>query len=235
VNFDGSGSSDSDPGDTITYSWDLNGDGTFGDSTAQKPSYTYASAGTYNAKLKVTDNHASSMTSSPITITVTTGGGGGTATFGTTTPGTGIDTATGNYKEVSKFTAPQAGSVTKVTGYISGLGKTSGSQKIRAVLYADSGGNPGAWLGTSNEVTINARKAWGWVDFTFPSAVAIQPGTIWIGYFAGTTSDLIQLRYSTVTGDLRWNFNTYTSSASNPFGSATTTNFHYSIYATYNY
>ena len=33
VNFDGSGSSDPDAGDTISYSWDLNGDGTFGDST----------------------------------------------------------------------------------------------------------------------------------------------------------------------------------------------------------
>ena len=66
MNFDGSGSSDPDAGDTITYSWDLNGDGTFGDSTAQKPSYTYTTAGTYNAVLKVTDNHGASTTSAPI-------------------------------------------------------------------------------------------------------------------------------------------------------------------------
>src|SRR4029453_10446628 len=39
VNFDGSGSSDPDAGDTISYSWDLNGDGTFGDATVAKPSY----------------------------------------------------------------------------------------------------------------------------------------------------------------------------------------------------
>ena len=77
VSFDGSGSSDPDAGDTISYSWDLNGDGTFGDSTVAKPSFTYTSAGTYNAVLKVTDNHGASSTSAPVTITVSSGGGGG--------------------------------------------------------------------------------------------------------------------------------------------------------------
>ena len=84
-------------------------------------------------------------------------------------------------KEVSKFTAPQAGNVFKLTGYMSGLGAGSGSQPVRAVIYADSGGNPGALLGVSNAVTITAGQAWGWVDFTFPSAVSIQAGTVWLG------------------------------------------------------
>ena len=44
------------PGDKITYSWDLNGDGTFGDSTAVRPTYTY-SAGRYTAVLRVSDSH----------------------------------------------------------------------------------------------------------------------------------------------------------------------------------
>jgi PKD repeat protein len=230
VNFDGSGSSDPDPGNTITYSWDLNGDGTFGDATVAKPSYTYSTVGTYNAVLKVTDNNGASSTSAPITITVTGGAG---STFGTTTPGTSIDLASANFKEVSKFNAPQAGNVVKVTGYVSGLGATSGTQKLRAVIYADSSGNPGTRLGVSNEVTINANQAWGWVNFTFPSAVAIQAGTIWIGYFGGAKHDLTQLRYDPVANDLRYNTNTYTSGASNPFGAATVSNKHYSIYATY--
>jgi PKD repeat protein len=230
VNFDGSGSSDPDAGDTISYSWDLNGDGTFGDSTVQKPSFTYTTAGTYNAMLRVTDNHGASTTSAPVSITVTTGT---TATFGTTTPGTQTDTASANYKEVSKFTAPSAGTVVKVTGYVSGLGAASGSQPVRAVIYANSGGNPGALLGVSNAVTINAGKPWGWVDFTFPSAVSISAGTIWIGYIAGTTGDLTQLRYDPVAADLRYNVNNYASGASNPFGTPATIGFHYSIYATY--
>jgi PKD repeat protein/glucose/arabinose dehydrogenase len=230
VNFDGSGSSDPDAGDTISYSWDLNGDGTFGDSTVQKPSYTYATAGTYNAVLRVTDNHGASTTSTPVTITATTGA---TTTFGTTTPGTSVDTATANYKVASRYTAPSAGTVSKVTGYISGLGAASGSQPVRAVIYADSGGNPGALLGVSNQVSIAAGQAWGWVDFTFPSAVSVTAGTVWIGYIAGTTSDLTQLRYDPLTNDMRYNANTYSSGASNPFGTPATVGFHYSIYATF--
>ena len=46
-------------------------------------------------------------------------------------------------------------------------------------------------------MTINANRAWAWVDFTFPSPVSIQAGTIWIGYIAGgSKADLIQMRYT---------------------------------------
>ena len=230
VNFDGSGSSDPDAGDTISYSWDLNGDGTFGDSTAQKPSFTYTSAGTYNAVLKVTDSHNASSTSAPVTITVNPAS---VTTFGTTTPGTKTDSASANVKEVSKFTAPVTGNVTKVTAYISGLGSTSGTQKIRAVVYADSGGNPGALLGQSAEVTITAGRAWGWVDFTFSGGLNIPAGTVWMGFIGATKNDLTQIRYDAVTNDLKYNNNTYTSGASNPFGTPKTGSKHYSIYATY--
>ncbi len=122
----------------------------------------------------MTDNHGASTTSAPVTITVPARGG--TSTFGTTSPGTLVDTAGTDLKEVSKFTAPQAGNVVKLTGYVSGLGAATGSQPVRAVMYADSGGNPGALLGVSNEVTIAAGQPWGWVDFTFPSQVAVQRG-----------------------------------------------------------
>jgi glucose/arabinose dehydrogenase len=72
VQFNGSGSSDPD-GDPLTYSWDLNGDGTYGDSTAVNPSFTYSTAGTYAATLRVTDSHAASTVSAPVTITVGSG------------------------------------------------------------------------------------------------------------------------------------------------------------------
>jgi PKD repeat protein len=54
VDFDGSTSSDPD-GSALTYSWDLNGDGAFGDATGDDPSYTYTVAGTYTARLRVRD------------------------------------------------------------------------------------------------------------------------------------------------------------------------------------
>ena len=54
VNFNGSGSSDPN-GDTLTYAWDLDGDGAFDDSTASQPTYTYTQPGSYTAALRVTD------------------------------------------------------------------------------------------------------------------------------------------------------------------------------------
>jgi glucose/arabinose dehydrogenase len=56
VTFDGTGSSDPNPGNTLTYSWDLNGDGNFGDATTAQTSFTYTVANLYTVQLKVTDN-----------------------------------------------------------------------------------------------------------------------------------------------------------------------------------
>jgi PKD repeat protein len=64
VNFNGAGSSDPDPGDPLTYSWDLDGDGQYGDSTAVAPTYTYTNQGVYTASLRVTDNHDAASTAS---------------------------------------------------------------------------------------------------------------------------------------------------------------------------
>jgi len=55
VSFNGTGSSDPD-GDPLTYSWDVNGDGQFGDSTSPTTTNTYFVGGNYNVKLRVADN-----------------------------------------------------------------------------------------------------------------------------------------------------------------------------------
>ena len=55
VDFDGTGSIPAQPGDTLTYAWDLDGDGQFDDSTDPTPRFTYATAGTYTVRLRVTD------------------------------------------------------------------------------------------------------------------------------------------------------------------------------------
>ena len=62
VTFDGSASSDADAVDTLAYSWDLNGDGSYGDSTEVRPTYTYTASGTYRASLRVTDSKDASST-----------------------------------------------------------------------------------------------------------------------------------------------------------------------------
>ena len=68
VSFDGTGSSDPE-GKPLSYSWDLNGDGTFGDATGPTASYTYPTAGVYHPSLRVTDDQGTSDTAS-VTVTV---------------------------------------------------------------------------------------------------------------------------------------------------------------------
>jgi glucose/arabinose dehydrogenase len=69
VSFDGTGSSDPE-GRPLSYSWDLNGDGTFGDATGSTASYTYTVAGVYHPGLRVTDDQGANDTTS---VTVTAG------------------------------------------------------------------------------------------------------------------------------------------------------------------
>lgn len=57
IQFNASTSFDPDLGDTISYSWDFNGDGVYGESTISNPTYTYTTDGIYNASVRVTDSH----------------------------------------------------------------------------------------------------------------------------------------------------------------------------------
>jgi len=82
VNFDGTGSSDPE-GKPLSYSWDLDGDGTFGDATGPAASYTYTTAGTYHPSLRVTDDQGATDTAS---ATVTAGNSAPTATIDSPLP-----------------------------------------------------------------------------------------------------------------------------------------------------
>ena len=85
VDFDGTGSSDPDPGDTLDYAWDLDGDGSLDDSTAPAPSFTYSSEGTVTVSLRVTDDAGVYDTD---TVTVYPGGGPPTVTIDSPSPST---------------------------------------------------------------------------------------------------------------------------------------------------
>ena len=56
-------------GDALTYTWDLNGDGTF-ETTGQNPTFSYTTAGTYTPVVKVTDAKGGSTTKTLPAITV---------------------------------------------------------------------------------------------------------------------------------------------------------------------
>jgi glucose/arabinose dehydrogenase len=78
VSFDGGGSSDPDPGASLSYAWDLDDDGAFDDATTPTASWTYQEPGTYTPELRVTDNLGASDTDA---VTVTAGNTAPTATI----------------------------------------------------------------------------------------------------------------------------------------------------------
>ena len=58
VTFDGRQSSDPD-GTALSYSWDLDGDGVFGDADGRHREHTYSASGEYEVRLRVTDRDES--------------------------------------------------------------------------------------------------------------------------------------------------------------------------------
>jgi uncharacterized repeat protein (TIGR01451 family) len=68
VNFDGSGSVPAQAGDTLTYAWDLDGDGQYDDAAGQNPTFVYNTPGTFTARLQITDQRGASSISAPVTI-----------------------------------------------------------------------------------------------------------------------------------------------------------------------
>jgi PKD repeat protein len=86
VTFNGSGSSDPDAADQgrLTYAWDFTNDGTT-DSTAPSPSFTYTTAGTYTARLTVSDTLGATNSK---TVTITPGNEAPTAVVDTPAAGT---------------------------------------------------------------------------------------------------------------------------------------------------
>src|SRR5579871_1383194 len=85
VHFDASGSTDPIPGDALTYSWDLDGNGQYGDSTSVAPTYTYAAAGVYTVGLRVTDGQGATGST---TLTITVDGAPPVPTITAPAPGT---------------------------------------------------------------------------------------------------------------------------------------------------
>lgn len=68
VYFDGSGSSDPDPGDSVVlYEWDLDGDGTF-ETIGARPNYTWCDNGVNSVTLRVTDTRGATATATTTVI-----------------------------------------------------------------------------------------------------------------------------------------------------------------------
>ncbi|WP_329108804.1 ThuA domain-containing protein [Micromonospora sp. NBC_01699] len=93
VRFSSAGSSDPDPGESISFAWDFDSNGTV-DSADPNPTHTYTANGVYNAKLTVTDSSGKTAVltreivvgNTAPTVTVTVPAGGTFFNWGDTVP-----------------------------------------------------------------------------------------------------------------------------------------------------
>jgi len=136
-------------------------------------------------------------------------------------------------KRVNAYSVSSSVSVSKLSIYLQPTG-TSGQQVLRGVVYADSGGTPGALVGVSNELSFASTQAAGWYDLTLPGGITLSAGRYWIGMLSGGSSSVAGFRWDPVAGARVYNSNSYTSAPSNPFGGVTGSDGEQmSIYATY--
>ena len=154
-------------------------------------------------------------------------------TIGTTTVYNNTLSVYADNKWGNRYTLSEPGSFTKMSAYLDGLGPGTGGEVLRALIYADSGGIPGALRAASATVTIADGQAARWVDFSISPAVTLQPGDYWLVLQAGAVSQAA-LRYGVAqTGFEKWNLDAFSDGAANPFGTANTGDWRWSLFATY--
>ena len=151
-------------------------------------------------------------------------------TLGKTAVGASAHPFGGDYLEVSgRYTLASASPVTKLTAYLQGGGSATA---MRAVIYADSGNQPGAFVAVSGPVTINAGQAAGWVDFPLSGSPALPAGQYWLGLWASNASTFGF--YDDVSGSGYFAPATYSAGSNPPAGwpGGVSDTLSYSLYAT---
>jgi hypothetical protein len=155
-----------------------------------------------------------------------------TGTFGQKQVETLVDSGGPDWLDVSgPYQIASSVSVSKLSAYVAGGSAVS---RLRGVIYADSGGKPGAFAAVTPVLTINANQASGWVDLTFSSAVSLPAGSYWLGYWYADYNS--RHFYVSVAGSERFAPATYGATGNPPSGFPTgmrSSASSYSLYATY--
>jgi hypothetical protein len=140
-----------------------------------------------------------------------------------------------NVKRASPFPLYFRATVRKLSAYLDGRGATSGSQVLRGVIYAHSGGAPGALVARSFQVTVAAGRGPGWVDFFLPFPPRLSPGLYWLGIHSGAAHGVARFAWEPSSDFRRFNVDGYADGPSNPFGGAAVADQRMSIYASGSY
>lgn len=160
------------------------------------------------------------------------------STFGRTTIGASRNVIFGDAKQVQgPYTLPVAASVVSVTFYAANGG--GGAGDVQPVIYDDSGGSPGALVGSGPAKTINPGVVGdGWFECLLTAPVNLAAGSYYIGTIAanaGATNWAEAYDAGSPGGSNRyhWNGDTYADGPTDPFGTDNLIDWDASYYATY--
>jgi hypothetical protein len=165
-----------------------------------------ASTSTVAAPVSVTLGATLAGTTRTATLTVQPAAPAAPRTFGFSTLDgfayTGHNWPLGNNEQVQPATLTEAGMLTAIRTFFWDIGNPPGSaMRVRAIIYADAGGAPGALIAVTPEVTDFVAASWR--DFPLTTPVALEPGTYWIGIWGNTSQDAYSIagvnRYKPIT------------------------------------
>ena len=151
--------------------------------------------------------------------------------FGKRTPGASFSAMSANTKRASPFTLYFPATVRKVHAFIDGGGSTTGSQLVRAVLYRNGSGGPGAYVTRSFDFNVPAGMSPRWVEFYLAPPAQLQPGLYWLGLHSGATNGVARFAWDSKPGSRRFNIDLESDGPSDPFGQAPTDDQQLSIFA----
>jgi hypothetical protein len=163
--------------------------------TTAPPTTTTSSSATSTSSSSTTTTSSATSSSTATTSTSTTTSTSSSSSM-TTVPGpppaafwpgsaaptlARPDTAGTDRRRASRAVLPEPGVLAAVR---IGLAGGPAAQAMRAVLYTDAGGVPGALLWTSDEVLVPRGAPPAFVPFHGPP-LALDPGTYWLGDLSG--------------------------------------------------
>ncbi|MET0232610.1 MAG: PQQ-dependent sugar dehydrogenase [Rhodanobacteraceae bacterium] len=158
IDFTASNSVDPDSGDALTYDWDLDGDGTFGDASGTTASRFYATEGSYRVAVRVTDTAGASDTQ---TMLVTVTGSIEPADVGVTFDDHATSTAPGEIVDYA-LVVTNYGTNTVTGEHVA----TATSAQLRDVLWACDASGGGVCPASSGDGDIDA-------DVTLPGGTFV--------------------------------------------------------------
>jgi PKD repeat protein len=199
-----------------SWSWTFAG-GTPGTGTAQNPTITYNTPGTYTVTLTAfngagSDSHTKTNYIEVYEVLPTVGN---TTVFSTTS-------VTPN-RRAMPFTMPEDGTIFSVTMY-----HEAGSGSMMLGVY-DGATLPGNRLGLTTATAVSGTAGWQTINLTAP--VFVQGGTtVWLAW---VYESIPGVRYDVGTPGRVQSPDLWAAGMPDPFGTGTQVDYIYSIYATY--